>query len=379
MGDVEILYSDNLVDGTPISPAPVWEHQPAATNVLAYSDAFDNAVWVKNIATVSPDAVISPNGSVDADKLISNNGVNGHISHGITGLTTSAHYTSTIYIKKADLQYAFVWYHDGAGYGYVAEVDLDAGTIRATYSTTDGKYDSFAFSIALASSGFYRIALSARLLTVTNVHLRVYFSDIPHTVESYGTAAYTGDGSSGNYLWGAQFEQSRVASAFIPTAGAAASRAEPVHKYPIAGNADETKGMVVVKGWVPGFDETVISAAQGIVGFQDASLSALHNEADGDLGSADGTGTVSKAFPFTEGNEYNLAEGWNAATLKYYVGYRDVTGAGSWQWSTIDVFDGAFTVGSFLQLFYSNTYPQTYKDIIIYARDKGRAFIEAAY
>ena len=79
------------------------------------------------------------------------------------------------------------------------------------------------------------------------------------------------------------------------------------------------------------------------------------------------------------GNTINVGLRWSSSTSKFQVGYRDVTGAGSWQWGDEAAFDGAFTVGDWLNLFYSNGYPQSVEKVLLWDKDRGRNFVEARY
>ena len=44
--------------------------EPAGTNLVPFSEEFDNAAWTKTRATISADAVVAPDGTLTADKLV---------------------------------------------------------------------------------------------------------------------------------------------------------------------------------------------------------------------------------------------------------------------------------------------------------------------
>ena len=61
--------------------------EPQSTNLITYSELFSDASWAKTNATISSNALISPNGSLNADKLV-DTAVLGQ--HRINFTTTSA-------------------------------------------------------------------------------------------------------------------------------------------------------------------------------------------------------------------------------------------------------------------------------------------------
>ena len=44
--------------------------EPSSTNLITYSEEFDNGAWIKINTSVTANAVLSPDGSVNADKLV---------------------------------------------------------------------------------------------------------------------------------------------------------------------------------------------------------------------------------------------------------------------------------------------------------------------
>ena len=201
-----------------------YEYGQSVTNIYSRSEEFDHSDWPKINGSVTSNVIKSPAGDLTVDKFIPNlSATNGRLDKSVTSLVSGTFYSESFYIKKADLRYTFVWLNDGAGNGYVVEVDFDTGTIRTTYTLPSGKYESFKYALEDVGEGFYRVSLTAKTLTATIIQFRLYVSDIPHTSEGFGTAAYTGDGTSGVYIWGGQFVLGNKAGHYVKTTTAAAT------------------------------------------------------------------------------------------------------------------------------------------------------------
>jgi hypothetical protein len=180
-------------------------------NLLTYSEQFDNAAWNKNSITVTSNAVIAPDGTLTADKVISNVGVFGTVSQAPTVVVSST-YTYSIYAKAAE----FSWLR--------AQVNLITGTRVAWFNLASGSVGTvqagLTASIVSAGNGFYRCIVAA-IADNTNG------SFVPGAT-SADNSNTNGDGVSGIYIWGAQVEQGAFASSYIPTVGSQLTRAADV-------------------------------------------------------------------------------------------------------------------------------------------------------
>ena len=73
----DVWYMDNISvkeysgqEVVPDSGCGAWLFEPQSTNLITYSELFSNNYWNKVRTTVSSNSVISPNGEINADKLI---------------------------------------------------------------------------------------------------------------------------------------------------------------------------------------------------------------------------------------------------------------------------------------------------------------------
>ena len=195
-----------------INSAPRFDHDPVTgeclgllveeqrTNLLLWSEEFDNAAWPPSNSSISPDQTNSPSASANADLLVESLDVNS-TAHSISQLITlapSTTYTFSIFLKSLGRNaYIRLDRTGNSGDNIIVSLDLTAGTI--TSATAGGIATLAGSSIVNFGDGWYRCSLSGDLGANTDGRVRVFMLD--------GTSVnYTGDGTSGIYLWGAQFE-----------------------------------------------------------------------------------------------------------------------------------------------------------------------------
>ena len=202
--------------------------EPQSTNLLTYSEDFSNAAWTKTGASVVSDATTSPDGSLNADKLMEDTSTGLHKIQ-VFYTFTAVDYSNSIRIKPNGTTKVSLWI-DGASKG--TKFDLSTGTIYSETSSL-GK-------ITALPNGWFEIATTADGTSGTSYAL--YFYDDSWNV------TYTGDGTSGVYIWGAQAEALSYATSYIPTSGSTVTRAAETLNN--AGNSDlinSTEGVLYVE------------------------------------------------------------------------------------------------------------------------------------
>ena len=210
-------------DYDPVTRAPrglLVEEQ--RTNLLLRSEEFDNASWGKSNATVTANAATSPDGTVDADKLVENTASAQHFTfQSATKAASAITYTATVYLKASERSRVRIFLHDGAGNGPDADANLSLGTIGSAVNRGTG-WTGVSSAISDAGSGWYRCTVVGTSNTATSVELRLTLLD------GSGNASYTGDGTSGIFIWGAQLEAGAFATSYIPTVASQVTRSADV-------------------------------------------------------------------------------------------------------------------------------------------------------
>ena len=178
--------------------------EEARTNLLLYSEQFDNAYWNKNNATITANATTAPDGALTGDKLVENTANNYHyIRRAITTSANTSH-TYSIYAKASERQIIRIAFYDGATVFIDATFNLSNGSIFSTVAGTA--------SIVNVGNGWYRCICSGTSSASAGGGLvDIYLCD------AAGNNSYLGDGSSGLFIWGIQLEVGAFPTSYIPT------------------------------------------------------------------------------------------------------------------------------------------------------------------
>ena len=189
------------------------------TNLLTYSEQFDNAAWTQNNVTVTANAATSPNGYLTADAVIASASLNTfkELQQG-SSVTSGVTYTYSAFVKDAGYRYVQLVGQSGIFGTFYVNFDLQSGTevaFDAGTSTVVGR------GISEIGDGWFRVYCSVTCLSTTSG--RMALNIIPDASSVRGVA-WSGDGTSGIYLWGAQLEAASFPSSYIPTTTASATR-----------------------------------------------------------------------------------------------------------------------------------------------------------
>ncbi len=184
----------------------------AEENLLSYSQEFDNAWWIKQDAAVTANAIAAPDGAATADKLVATSVAGRHGAYISTfSFVSGVTYTLSVYVKSAE--YTKFYISDLYSGRLYCSFDIGAGTA----GTPGGTYTGISASIVAAANGFYRCSITFTSTETANRSPDFCgYPDTGATLDQFG-AQYTGDGTSGIYIWGAQLEQRSSATAYTPT------------------------------------------------------------------------------------------------------------------------------------------------------------------
>jgi hypothetical protein len=170
-------------------------------NLVGYSEQFDNAVWTKFDTTVTANATISPNGTTTADKLVESATTNVHWLFQST--TTTSSLAMSCYMKKGERDWGLIRTRTSLGDRF-AWFNLNTGVVGTVES-------SITASITNVGDGWYRcIVVSANPTTSANPFV-IGLSNADNV------STYTGNGTSGIFIWGAQLVEGTTAQTYLPT------------------------------------------------------------------------------------------------------------------------------------------------------------------
>lgn len=184
--------------------------EEARTNLVTYSDQFDNASWTKNASLINANAIVSPGGSLTGDKFYEDATNASHEMRVTISSAGAITYTWSVYAKAGERNVLrLLMPTTGNTSGNVgADFNLTTGTI-----TTAGATSS---TITPVGNNWYRCVITATTAAgATAPQFRLVL----------GNTVYTGDGYSGLYIWGAQLEAGAFATSYIPTTSAQVTRA----------------------------------------------------------------------------------------------------------------------------------------------------------
>lgn len=338
---------------------------PAVANLLTHTESFDNGAWTKIRATISADAIAGPDGATTADKLVEDSSAaNTHsVYQIITGLDDNTIHTTSYFLKAGEHTWAKLMLVTKADNNRQVYFDLANGVIGTETAGAKG-------SMVAMSDGWYRCSVTADIesgATTPRFFCFLADDDNDDTID--------GDGSSGLYLWGAQFTAGPAPLAYAPndagstndlsgvSAADAISFAMPQSLNDILSIAEgpaASEGTLVVE-WVPGFGgaDFPTDTNRAIINSEDTNggLLYVNRQASGDWiiprtndAGLSVNGPTVAAGSIVAGQTYSLAARWRASTNEKQAGYNAT-------WGTLGAYDGSYSVSSALQLGYTPTIP----------------------
>jgi hypothetical protein len=201
----DIVTFSRSSNATRIGPTGRVEYAPH--NLLPRSEEFDNAYWSKDQSSVVANSVAAPNATITADKIVEDTALQTHGLYRLSlSVTSGLSYTWSIYAKKAERTWLIL--SAGGGANNSAWFNLTTG---ATGTVQSGVTNA---TITSVGNDWYRCSVT-RTVSSASANFECYASTADNTT------SYTGDGTSGIYLWGAQLSVGPYPLDYTPTTTAA--------------------------------------------------------------------------------------------------------------------------------------------------------------
>jgi len=179
------------------------------TNLLTYSEQFDNAVWGKTNVTVTANTAVAPDGTLTADSYILTSGTSGRQLTQTVSLSNNTIYTLTFYLKRGT---------DGSGW---YELTQSSGVVtRFWVNLNTGAAGTGTGTVTAVGNGWYRC--STTFTTGTNAASTILYLSARPADNNSGSE--TGNGWVGAYVWGAQLEAGSFPTSYIPTVASQVTR-----------------------------------------------------------------------------------------------------------------------------------------------------------
>ena len=223
--------------------------EPQRTNSVLYSEDFTNVNWIPLNTTITTNATTSPDGNTTADKIIASAVSGDKLIYQLLVTTIGATYTTTVYFKSAQYTQAFIRLGGISSNPYVI-YNLSTQAIVSTTGLTSS-------SITSMGNGWYKVTATA---VATGGIVAPNIMMLPATGYTLGgdnIPEFTGNGSDGGFIWGAQFEAGSYPTSYIPTTSAAVTRnADLISKTGISSLIGQTEGTMFVDAVLTGKDST---------------------------------------------------------------------------------------------------------------------------
>ena len=289
-----------------------------AHNLLPYSEAFDDAAWVKAKLSVQANAGYAPDNILDADRLIEDTTSGNHeIRQDFTKAAGVTKLVAAIAARPAGRSQIYLMLDDGTATNRVQiRVDLTGGTIE--YSNAAGTLTLDASGTADLGSGWRLLWLAATLPSASGTYA--------HRVRLYdgASSSYAGDGASGVFLSRADLCHGSTPIPYLETTIAAIQ--ETIAGADSYALSSQTETVVLSAGAAEWTAATVADPPAGAVTLGNAEASAANALAAGEGATASAAAAIAIGAAAAASGVTSLALGETAsATAENAIAIGDAT------------------------------------------------------
>lgn len=183
--------------------------EPAATNLATFSEDLTNAAWVKTNTTITANAINGPDGVLTADRVVdSAAGVSSVVRS--FAVTSGTIYGASVFVKPDTYNSITLGFRNTNSAFVTTSIRINAttGAVMQIVGTP------ISTKVSKMINGYYRVEIVLAATATATGEVEIVISN-SNNVETVG---------NGIYVWGFQFETTRVTS-YIPTTTATVTRA----------------------------------------------------------------------------------------------------------------------------------------------------------
>ena len=289
-----------------------------AHNLLTYSEAFDDAAWVKAKLSVQANAGYAPDNVLDADRLIEDLTSGNHeIRQDFTKAEGVVKLVAAIAAKSAGRSEIYLMLDDGTATNRVQiRADLTTGVVG--YSNAAGTLTLDAYASADLGNGWRLLWFAATLPSASGTYA--------HRIRLYDGAAssYLGDGASGVFLSRAQLCHGSALVPYLETTTAAIQ--ETIDGADSLALSSQTETVVLTAAAAEWIAATIADPSAGSVTIGSATASATNALAAGEGATASAAAAIAIGAAAAASGVASLALGETASvTAENAIAIGDAT------------------------------------------------------
>jgi len=211
---------------------PSLKLEPQRSNLVTFSESFDNAAWSKNGISITANNAVSPDGYTNADLITADGTITEHYI--LQGQSASVK-TISVFAKMGSQRYLQIL--TGGSAAALANYDLQTGAVGGLGAATTASMVDY-------GNGWWRLILTSTDALTNNI----YFC----FASSLSAGRFEAFSSTGTlWLWGAMAENgASYATSYIPTLSSAVTRvADAASKSGIASLIGQSEGTLYWEGY----------------------------------------------------------------------------------------------------------------------------------